>query len=132
MNGQYFAGKNTGMQPISTTAYGAAHQLAKDGFISTSSKYRQVSRPVGDFAKYGYEWHARCSGESIELDTEVYAAFREVAPTRCSHCGKPGDDHVEDCAYLKHSQQSEIAMLRSKLAAAMAEIADLRSRLGDS
>jgi hypothetical protein len=131
MKGHYFSKSLGKYTPISDAAYAAARARVQDGFISTSSKFRHVSRPVGDFTNYGYEWHARCSGETVELDVEMYTAFREVATQRCGQCGQTDGKHTDGCAYLAQSKDTEITTLRSKLCAATAEIAELRAQLAE-
>lgn len=126
MKGHYWT--EAGHQSISDDAYAVARALVKDGFISTSNKYRSVSRPLGDFSKYGYEWHARVSGETQDLDVETYTAFREVAPCRCRQCGQI-EGHSEGCKTQAQDLQTENVQLRSKLAAMCKELSMVTAEL---
>jgi hypothetical protein len=124
---EYFSNVSGNYETISAGAYSLAQQLHDDGYIQTSNRYRSVSRPKGDFSTYGYEWHARCGGQNVELDPETFAAFRELIQTntRCRECGQR-EGHVAGCKAQQQDLRLENERLRAKLTLALTELAEYR------
>lgn len=130
--GYYFSELSKQYELISKFCKEIATGLINDGYIPVSTRYRQVARPRGDYSKYGYEWHARCDGEVMELDAETFTAFKELSASyvRCGECGLiygHGNNHGPGCQWRTSDLEAENQRLRAKLAEAMAEIASLKN-----